>query len=195
MSPSRVLACSQEVRNGRAVRHGALPVVHGKEDLERAFKMLIDLQDGCQVVAAVAVVGGRPDRNQGLAEPVLEAIHHKLMGACHKLEVVDVIELMRHSRAEEPASAARRQRPRLNVLGVRPHQIREGAFVRQLHPALEQANLVERLDVWRQAGVHAKDLAFNDGSDAQVVKDVTAVLPWVGVSILSDRLIVESVCG
>jgi len=117
------------------------------------------------------------------------------MGACHKLEVVDVIKLMRNPGAEEPAGAAGRQRPRLNVLGVGPHQIREGAFVRQLHPALEQANLVESLDVWRQAGVHTEDLAFNDGSDAQVVKDVTAVLPRVGVSILSDRLVVETVSG
>ena len=56
--------------------------------------------------------------------------------------------------------------------------------------------LVERLaSLRRQAGVHTEDLAFNDGSDAQVVKDVTAVLPRVGVSILSDRLVVETVSG
>lgn len=95
--------CSQEVRNGCAVRHGALSIVHRKEDLELALEVLVDFEDGGDVTASVAVVGCRPDRDQALAEPVLEAVHNKLMRTCDELEVVDVIELVGDTGAEEPA--------------------------------------------------------------------------------------------
>ena len=65
----------------------------------------------------------------------------------------------------------------------------------QLHPAFKQTDLVESLDVWREAGMDAEDLALNDGSDAEVVEDVSAILPGISIAVFSDSLVVEAVGG
>lgn len=65
----------------------------------------------------------------------------------------------------------------------------------QLHPAFKQADLVQGLDVWGKAGMHAENFALNDGSDAKVIEDVRAVLPRVCVAVFSDSFVVESVGG
>ena len=39
----------------------------------------------------------------------------------------------------------------------------------------------------------AKDLAFDYGADTEIIENLSAVLPWVGISVLSDCLIVEAV--
>jgi hypothetical protein len=41
--------------------------------------------------------------------------------------------------------------------------------------------------------VDAKDLAFDYGADTEIIENLSAVLPWVGISVLSDCLIVEAV--
>lgn len=39
----------------------------------------------------------------------------------------------------------------------------------------------------------AKDLAFNNSGDAEVIKDVCAVLPRVSVAVFSDSFVVKTV--
>jgi len=41
----------------------------------------------------------------------------------------------------------------------------------------------------------AEDLAFNDGTDAEVVENFSAVLPRVSVSVLSNGFVIEAVYG
>ena len=41
----------------------------------------------------------------------------------------------------------------------------------------------------------AEYFAFHNCSDSKIIEDFGTVFPWVGVSILSDRLIVEAVDG
>ena len=42
----------------------------------------------------------------------------------------------------------------------------------------------------------AEYLALNNSTDSEVIEYFSAVFPWVGISILSDGLIVESIdCG
>jgi hypothetical protein len=65
--------------------------------------------------------------------------------------------------------------------------------VGQLHPAFKQTDLVEGLDIWGETGMDTEDLAFNDSSDAEVVEDISAILPRVGIAVFSDSLIVEAV--
>ena len=118
------------------------------EDLEVALQLIVDVQDGGDVTATVAVVGGRPDCYEvRVLEPVLEAIHDELMSASHKFQVVDVVELGRHLGTEEPASTTGRDRPCVDVLGVGPHQVAEGTLMRHLHAAVNQADLVKGLDL------------------------------------------------
>ena len=77
------------------------------EDLEVALQVLIDVEDGGDITAAVAVVRGRPDRDQiGVLEPVFESVHDELVRPCNQLQVVDVVELCGHLAAKEPAGAS-----------------------------------------------------------------------------------------
>lgn len=41
----------------------------------------------------------------------------------------------------------------------------------------------------------AENLALDDSADSKVIEDFGAVLPWVGISVLSNGLIVESIDG
>ena len=98
---------SQEVRDDVADGDGLAGILGGVEDLEVPLQVLVDVEDRGHIATAVAVVWGRPDRHQvAVLEPVLEAIHHELMGASHQFEVVDVIELSGNLGSEEPASAS-----------------------------------------------------------------------------------------
>ena len=68
-------------------------------------------------------------------EHVLEALLHELVRAADQGEAVDVAELRGDLAAKQPPGAARRHRPGLDVLRVAPHQVAEGALVRDLaHP-------------------------------------------------------------
>lgn len=133
---------SQEVGDGVAVRHIVLSFVDRQKDLELTLEVLVDLQDGGNVTASVAVVGSGPDRDQTLSEPVLESVHDQLMRASNKFKVVDVIKFVGHAGTKEPACTTGRQRPGVDVLGVGPHEIREGSLMGQLHPAFKQADLI-----------------------------------------------------
>lgn len=59
---------------------------------------------------------------------------------------------------EEPARPAGADGPRVHVLRVRPHQVAEGAFVRDLLVPLNGPDLVQGLDVWGEASVHTQNL-------------------------------------
>ena len=66
------------VRSRVAGGHAAGLLWGSLEDLEVLVHMLIQLEDGRDVPAAVAVVGRGPDRDQLLVEHELEALHDEL---------------------------------------------------------------------------------------------------------------------
>ena len=63
---------------------------------------------------------------------------------------------------------------------------------RLLH-SIELANLVQGVDTWRETTVETEDLVFNDSRQGQVVKKLSELLPDVGVTILAQALVIESV--
>lgn len=92
------------------------------EDVECSFQLIIHIQNGSHISASVAVVGGRPNGNQVLvSEPVLEAVHNKLMGPGDQGNVIDVVELGGDLGAKEPSGASWGHSPGFNVLRIRPH--------------------------------------------------------------------------
>ena len=40
-----------------------------------------------------------------------------------------------------------------------------------------------------------ENLAFNNSTNSKVIENLSAIFPWVGISVLSDGLIIESVDG
>ena len=117
------------------------------------------------------------------------------MSSGDKFQVVDVQEFGSNLGSEEPAGTTRGNGPGIDVLGVGPHQVTEGAFVRHFHSAVDQTNLVQSLDLGGQTSVDAENFALDDGTDAEVVEDFAAVLPGVHIAVLAHGLLVEAVDG
>ena len=62
-----------------------------------------------------------------------------------------------------------------------------------LHNAVKLLNLIEGIDGGRKSTVQAEDVALNDGSEREVVEKTCEVLPDIGVSVLTQALVVESI--
>ena len=188
---------SQEVRDDLSDRNGARTFLCGVKDFELPLHIFVDVQNGGNITAAVAVVWSRPDCNQvWILEPVLEAVHDELMRTGNKLKIVDVVELGCDLRAEEPASASGPNNPSLEyVFRVRPHQVAEGSVMRNFHTAIDQIDLVQSLDLGWETAVDAKYLAFDYGTDTQVVEYLGTVLPWVDIAIFAHGLLIEAIDG
>lgn len=65
--------------------------------------------------------------------------------------------------------------------------------MRNLHTPVDQANLVEGLDLGRETTMDAEDLALNDSTNAEVIENLSAVLPGVDVTILAHSLLIKTV--
>ena len=115
------------------------------------------------------------------------------MGTGNELEIVNVIELSRHFRAEEPARSAWGDSPSVDVFRIGPHEVTERTLVRNLHAAINKANLIKSLNFRGEATMNAEDLALDDGTDSEVVEDFTAVLPGVDIAVLTHCLLIEAV--
>jgi hypothetical protein len=83
-----------KVGHGRAGGHHALVIGDGVENLEVAVEILVELEDGGDVSAPVAVVGSRPHCDEVLlGEHVLVTLLHELMRSADELQAVDSREL------------------------------------------------------------------------------------------------------
>lgn len=186
---------SQEVRNKGLIRNGPRGLIsQSVEGLERVLELFVDVEEGGDVATSVAVVWRGPDGHEVLVlEPELVAVHDELVGTGDQIDVVDVIEFGSDLGSKEPSSTSRRHGPGLDVFGVGPHEIAEGALVRDLHASVDQPDLVDGLDLGRQSSVDTEHFALDNGSDSKVIKDFSAVFPGVGIAVLSDCLIVEPV--
>ena len=58
---------------------------------------------------------------------------------------------------------------------------------------VDESNMVQRADVWRQSPMDAKYLFINQGGHCQEVKDSTAIAPSVGVAIFRQTFVVKPI--
>ena len=128
-------------------------------------------------------------------EPELVAVHDKLVSTRDQVDVVDVVEFGCDFGSEQPASTARRHSPSLDVLRVGPHEVAEWALVRNFHSSVDKSHLIDGLDLWGESSVDAENLSFYNSSNSKIIEDFSAVLPRIGISVLSNGLVVESVDG
>ncbi len=61
--------------------------------------------------------------------------------------------------------------------------------------SVELPNLVKSVNAWRKPSVEAEDLSFDYCSQGQVIEKLSELLPDIGVSILSEALIVEPIAS
>lgn len=137
----------EEVGGSSSGRYDPLRVGDGAEQLGLSSVDVLEDHDGCDVSAAVAVVGSRPHGHKLLIKHELVAFVNQLMCAADELQIVDVHKLIGNLGAKQPAGTSRTDRPGVHILWIGPHEITERPLVGNLLVAFDGADLVQRLDV------------------------------------------------
>ena len=65
--------------------------------------------------------------------------------------------------------------------------------MRDLYFSINGSNLIDRFDFRTETSVDAEDFVVDDCSKRKIVKNFSAILPGIGVSILLVDLIIETV--
>ena len=115
------------------------------------------------------------------------------MRPSYGLQAVDVVKLGGNLVAEQPAGAARAHGPGVDVLGIAPYQVAEGALVRYLLGSRNDADLVNGPDFRTQPAMHTQDGAVDNGGEDEEVEDLATGLPDGRVTVLLLALFVEPV--
>jgi len=104
-----------------------------------------------------------------------------------------MIKFLGHLVSEKPTSTSGTHLPGLNSFRVGPHKVAEGSIMWDFDLSFNGSDMVHGLDIRRKSSMNAKDFALNDGGKSEIIEDVGAVLPRVGVSVLADDFIEETV--
>lgn len=161
---------------------GNVPLVigHGREDAKLGIEIRVHRHDGRHVAAAVAVVGGRPDRDDGFLGEMelggvssdasvifygtnLVALVDQLMGPGNRCQPVDVVELGGHLVSKEPARTARTDSPCVDIFRIAPYKIAKGTLMRNLLGAGNDSDLVDGADLGAETAMDAEHGAVDDG--------------------------------
>jgi len=65
--------------------------------------------------------------------------------------------------------------------------------MRDFHDSVKLLDLIEGVNTWRKTTMKAEDAAFNDGGQRQVIEQACEILPNIGISVLSQALIIKSI--
>ena len=154
---------------------------------------LVYLHYGGIVSTSVAVVWRRENCDHvALVCPVVTT-HDQLMGAGDSLQVVRVIELLRDILSETIASSSWRDTPTTSVIRVGPEQVADRSFVGCLLDTIQLSDLIQSVNTRGETSMKAEDLVLDDSSQRQVVKELSELLPDIGVAVLAQALIVKAI--
>lgn len=65
--------------------------------------------------------------------------------------------------------------------------------MRNFLDSVELSDLIESVDGWRESSVETEDLTLDDGCQRKVIEEFGKLLPDVGVSVLSQALVIETI--
>lgn len=153
----------------------------------------VELQNGGDVSAPVAVVRCRPDRDELIIKKRFVSFHDELVCSGDQGQIVLMVKFFDDVSAEDVAGAPERESPSLDVLGIRPEQVTHGSFVRNFAFPVDGSQLVERGHAGTESAVDAKYAIVDDGGEGQVVEEFGAAFPDLRRSVLSQAFVVESV--
>mmetsp|Transcript_21021 Transcript_21021/g.45841 ORF Transcript_21021/g.45841 Transcript_21021/m.45841 type:complete len:313 (+) Transcript_21021:273-1211(+) len=163
------------------------------ENVEPLRVLVLHLANAGNVPAAVAVIGCAPDRYQLVVEHGLVSLHDQLVRPGNEIEAVSVVEFGHNVRAKEVAGPPGGNPPAVDFFRIAPHEIADGSLVGDLLPRIQVAYLIERVDAGGQSGVHREYAVVDDRAQAEVVKDLRAVLPDVDGLVLAEAFVVKAV--
>jgi hypothetical protein len=128
---------------------------------EVEFHVLVNFHYGSFIAASVTIIWrGEDSDNVALVRPVV-SVHDKLMSARNSHEAIGVIELLADVLAERVASSTWRDTPATSIVGVRPEQVANWAFVRDFLHTVELSNLIECVDGRREPAMKAENSVVN----------------------------------
>lgn len=175
------------------------------------LQVLVNLHDRRLVTTPVAVIGswetwlasfidahsrrghtGEDGDHISVLRPA-EALHDELVRASNQGQAVVVVEGLGDILAKGVAGTTGGDSPAAAVVGVGPEQVAHWALVGNLLNPVQSADVVERVDARRKAAVKAEDLVVDEGGEGQVVEEVGEVLPDVGIAVLAQALVVETI--
>ena len=81
----------------------------------------------------------------------------------------------------------------MTVVWVGPQEIAHGTFVRHFNLSIDCSDLVECVQVGREATVKAENLVLDHRSKRQQIEQIGIVLPDVGIAVFTEALIIETV--
>ena len=115
------------------------------------------------------------------------------MGPSDQLCAVLGIEYFHSVLPEYVARSSRGHSPAFDLLRIRPHEITHWSLVGHLLLSVYGLDLVEGVDVRREASVNAKYLLVDQSSQGQEIEYFSAVAPHVDRAVLAQTLIVKAV--
>lgn len=115
------------------------------------------------------------------------------MGSCNQGQAVVVVEGLADILTKSITSSTGRDSPSAAVIRVGPQKVTHGTFMRYLLNTVKSSDVIESVDAGRKTTVETEDLVVDQGSQGKVVEEVGEVFPHVGVAILAQALVVESI--
>lgn len=166
----------------------------GIKNIKEPFPRIANLKHGRQITTPVAIVRGAPYRAQTIIIQDLKTLLTQLMRSKDVAHSVHLEEFTHDLRAKCIPGTARTQ-TKLVAFGIRvaPDEVGHGAFVGNFAEAVDDFDLVDRVDGGAEAAVDTEDLVVDDDGEGQVVEHVGEVVPDVCVAVLAAAFRVEAV--
>ena len=115
------------------------------------------------------------------------------MGTSNKRETIVMVERLADVLAECVSSSSGAYSPSATVVGVRPQQVAHGTLMGHLLYPVQCTDVIKRVNARGETSVETEDLVVDERGEGEVVEEVGEVLPHVGVAVLAEALVVESV--
>lgn len=162
-------------------------------NLQVEFHELVDGHNSSLVTASVAVVRRTEHSHDITVMSPVVTLHDKLMSTGDPGQVIRVIELFWNILTEAVSSTSGWDTPAASIIGVRPEQVAHGTFLGHLLNSIELSDLIEGVDARWKTSVQAENLILDHCGQWQVVKELCEDFPYVGISVLSEALVVETI--
>mmetsp|Transcript_9380 Transcript_9380/g.23027 ORF Transcript_9380/g.23027 Transcript_9380/m.23027 type:complete len:213 (-) Transcript_9380:789-1427(-) len=160
---------------------------------QRVFQVLVNLHHPGTVTASPAVVRRGEDGDHVSFVRPLVALHDQLVRAADEFEPVRLVEALGDILAENVPSAPWRNAPPHHIVRVGPQHVAHRPLMRHLGHAIQLADVVQRVDTWRESCVWAEDLVFNYRRQRQRVEGLREAFPNFWRAVHPHALVEEAV--
>jgi hypothetical protein len=104
-----------------------------------------------------------------------------------------MVELLRNILAKRVAGTSWGNAPTAAVIRIRPQEIADRSLMRNFLNSVELSDLIKSVNGRRETTMETEDLALDNSSQWKIIEEFSKSFPHIGISILSQTLIVEAV--